>query len=75
MLTVRDHMAIRLAAASYRYAGARESDVRHQLGWSMPVFARHVNVLLDRPAALAAYPVEVKRLRRIRDARRRVRAA
>lgn len=39
------------------------------------VFARHVNVLLDDPEALAAMPREVNRLRRIRDRRRRARAA
>lgn len=75
MLTVRDHMTLQLAAAPYKYAGARETDVREQLGMSMPIYARHLDVLLDDPAALAAYPLDVKRLRRLRDARRRARAA
>lgn len=75
MLTVRDHMTLRIAAATYRYAGARETDVRRELGMSMPIYTRHLDVLLDRPDALAAYPLEVSRLRRLRDARRRTRSA
>lgn len=73
-LPIRDHTTIRLAAATYKYLGARETDIREQLGMSMPIYARHLDVLLDDPAALAAYPLEVKRLRRLRDARRRVRS-
>ena len=75
MLTVRDHMTIRIAASTYKYAGARETDVREQLGMSMPIYARHLDRLLDQPAALAAYPFDVKRLQRLRDLRRRARSA
>lgn len=75
MLSVRDLMALRLAAAPYKYPGARETDVREQLGMSAVIFFRHVDRLLDDPEALAAMPVEVNRLRRIRDRRRRARAA
>lgn len=74
-LSVRDSMTIRLAAAHYRYPGARESDVRDQLGMSLTIYARHLNRLLDDPEALAAYPVEVRRLQRLRDRRRRARVA
>lgn len=72
-LTVRDHMTLQLATATYRYPAARESDAHHQLGMSAPIFWRHVDVLLERPAALSAYPVEVNRLRRLREQRRRAR--
>ena len=74
-LSVRDHMTLRLAAAPYKYPGARESDVLDQLGWSMPIYTRHLNRLLDDPEALAAYPQQVRRLQRMRDRRRRARAA
>ena len=67
-------MTLRLAAAPYKYPGARKTDVLDRLGWSMPIYTRHLNRLLDDPDALAAMPVEVKRLRRLRDARRRARA-
>lgn len=72
-LSVRDHMTLRLAAAHYRYPGARESDAFELLGLSPTLFHRHVNELLDDPEALAALPMEVRRLRRVRDARRRAR--
>lgn len=74
MLTVLDHMTLQLAAAAYKYPGARETDAHDLLGMSPVTFHRHVNELLDDPAALATYPLEVKRLRRLRDARRRARS-
>lgn len=74
-LSDADALALRLAAATYKYPGARETDAFEQLGMSPTLFHRHVDVLLDDPAALAAYPLEVKRLRRLRDARRRTRSA
>lgn len=75
MLTVRDHMALRLASARYKYQGARDTDVLEQLAMTPTIFWRHVNQLLDRPEALAAYPLDVRRLRRLRDQRRRLRAS
>lgn len=75
MLTVRDHMTLRLAAATYKYPAKRESDALELVGMTPATFHRHVNVLIDRPEALAAYPREVRRLQRLRDARRRARAA
>lgn len=75
MLSVRDHMAIQLATRQYKFLGARETDMREQLGWSATVFWQRVNALIERPEALAAYPMEVRRLRRLRDLRRRARAS
>lgn len=72
---VREHMAIQLAAAHYKFAGARETDMRDQLGMSAPRFWQYVNALLERPDVLAAYPREVHRLLRLRDQRRRARAS
>lgn len=74
-ISVRDHMAIRLAAAHYRHPGRRDADVHHELGMSPVLFWRHVNALLDRPNALAAHPLEVRRLIRLRDRRRQARSA
>jgi hypothetical protein len=73
-LSVRDHMTLQLAAALYKYPGARETDAHELVGMSPVIFHRHVNELIDDPGALAAYPLEVKRLRRLRDGRRRARA-
>ena len=74
MLTVRDHTTLRLAAATYRFPGARDTDVLEQLGWTPTIFWAHVNALIDRPAALAEYPLECRRLQRLRDGRRRQRS-
>lgn len=68
-------MAIRLAATPYRFPGARDSDVHEQLGMSPTLFWRHIHQLLERPDVLAAYPLEVRRLMRLRDARRQARSA
>jgi len=68
-------MAIQLATTRYKFPGARETDVREQLGWSPTIFCVRVNALLDYPAALAAYPMDVHRLRRLRVQRRRPRAS
>lgn len=75
MLSVRDHMTLALAAAHYRHAGKREADARELLGYTAVGFWREVNRLLDRDDVLAAYPMEVRRLRRLREARAGVRAA
>ena len=74
MLAVRDHMALRIAATP-GHPDRRITAARHELGMSAAIFTRHVNRLLDSPEALAAMPQEVNRLRRIRDRRRRARAA
>ena len=73
-LTVRDHMTLRLAAAPYRYPARREADALDLLGLRPTPFWAAVDRLLDHPAALAAYPADVHRLRRLRDARRRQRS-
>ncbi|WP_418061801.1 DUF3263 domain-containing protein [Pimelobacter simplex] len=75
MLSVRDHMTLRLASAHYRYPARREADVHELLAMSPTLFWRHVHTLLDSPAALAAYPREVNRLRRLREQRRGARRA
>lgn len=74
-LTVRDHMTLRLAFTPYNHLGARESDALELLGLQPTIYHRQVNVLLERPDALAAYPADVKRLRRLREARRLIRSA
>lgn len=66
-------MTLQLAFAHYRFPAARESDALELVGMSAPVFWRHVDRLLERPETLAAYPADVRRLQRLRDARRRAR--
>jgi hypothetical protein len=59
----------------WRYAGAKEQAIREQFDSSATRYYQDLNNLIDRPAALAADPMLVKRLRRLRSGRQRARAA
>ena len=54
----------------WRYAGAKESAIRELFDLNPPAYYQLLNNLIDRPDALMASPMLVKRLRRIREARR-----
>ena len=54
----------------WRYPGARETAVVERYGWSFTRHLQVVNALIDRPEALAYDPIVVKRLQRLREARR-----
>lgn len=73
-LTDRDHTILQLAAARYRHPAQREADALEQLELRPTAFWAAVHRLLDHPAALAAYPADVRRLQRLREARRRHRS-
>ena len=49
--------------------------IRRRFGWSAARYQQLLNRLIDRPEALAYDPMLVRRLRRLRDARRRRRVA
>lgn len=74
-LTVRDHMTLRFEDQHWKYPGARETAIRDLFGETPTRYAQRLNALLDRPDALAAYPTTVRRLQRLRDARRTLRTA
>ena len=57
------------------FAGAKEQAILDEFGWSTTAYYLRLNALLDRPEALVADPMLVKRLRRLRDSRRRLRSA
>jgi hypothetical protein len=59
----------------WKYAGAKESAVREQFGMSATRYYQVLNVLIDRPEALAADPLLVRRLRRLRAHRQHQRSA
>lgn len=59
----------------WNQASAKEQAIRDELGHSPVRYYQLLNQLLDNPAALAADPTTVKRLRRIRESRARTRAA
>ena len=59
----------------WRYAGAKEQAVKEQFDLSPTRYYQLLNRVIDDEAALAYDPMLVKRLRRLRSARQRQRAA
>jgi hypothetical protein len=75
-MTVRDHMTLLLAGAHYANEGRRVAAMGYaELGYSETRFWARVNRLLDLPEAEREHPEIVRRLRRLREARRGVRVA
>ena len=74
-LSERDSRILAFERQWWRYAGAKEQAVHDQFGMSAHRYYQALNALLDSPAALAADPVLVKRLRRLRAERQRARSA
>jgi len=59
----------------WKYAGAKEQAIRDLFDMSATRYYQVLNALIDRPEALAADPMLVKRLRRLRASRQRARSA
>ncbi|MBF6211202.1 DUF3263 domain-containing protein [Nocardia puris] len=59
----------------WKYAGAKEEAIRELFGMSPTRYYQVLNAVVDRPEALAADPMLVKRLRRLRASRQKARAA
>ena len=74
-LTVREHMVLDFAKIRWRSLGVREATIRDLFGVSATRYFQTLNALLDNPAALAAQPQLVNRLRRLRQARSEARRA
>ncbi|MCB1288644.1 MAG: DUF3263 domain-containing protein [Mycobacterium sp.] len=67
-LTEQQHAILAVERQFWRTAGAKEDAIR-AIGLTVTRYYQLANQLLDNPAALAAEPVTVKRLQRIRSAR------
>jgi hypothetical protein len=74
-LSDRDREILAFERHWWKYAGAKEQAVRDLFDMSATRYYQVLNALLDRPEALAADPMLVKRLRRLRSARQRARSA
>jgi hypothetical protein len=74
-LSSREREMLAFERQWWRYAGAKEQAIREQFGSSATRYYQDLNNLIDRPEALAADPMLVKRLRRLRSGRQRARAA
>ena len=74
-LTRREHEMLTFERQWWRSAGPKETAIRERFGVPPTRYYHVLNALVDRPAALAADPLLVRRLRRLRSARRRGRSA
>src|SRR2546423_4641794 len=74
-LSRKEHEILAFERQWWRYAGAKEQAIREQFGISATRYYQALNNVIDRPEALAADPMLVKRLRRLRSGRPRGRAA
>ncbi|MET9025097.1 DUF3263 domain-containing protein [Nocardia sp. NPDC004168] len=59
----------------WKYAGAKEEAIRELFAMSPTRYYQVLNAVVDRQEALAADPMLVKRLRRLRASRQKARAA
>jgi hypothetical protein len=75
LLSERDRQILAFERQWWKYAGAKEQAIREQFDMSATRYYQLLNLLIDRPEALAHDPMLVKRLRRVRTQRQRQRAA
>ncbi|MEH0982832.1 DUF3263 domain-containing protein [Micromonospora sp. CPCC 205556] len=70
-LTERERSILAFEQQWWKHAGAKEQAIRDTFGLSATRYYQLLNALLDRPAALAAEPLLIGRLRRLRSSRAR----
>ena len=74
-LTRREHDILAFERQWWKYAGAKEQAVKELFDMSATRYYQVLNAIIDTPEALAADPMLVKRLRRMRASRQRARTA
>lgn len=74
-LTAQDRRVLDFERQWWRYAGAKEREIRERFDMTSTRYYQILTALIDSPAALRAEPLLVHRLRRRRDARQQQRAA
>lgn len=74
-LSRREHDILAFERQWWKYAGAKEEAIKELFSLSATRYYQVLNALVDRPEALAADPMLVKRLRRLRASRQKARAA
>ena len=72
-LAPRDRAMLAFERQWWRVAGAKETAIRDRFQLTPTRYYQALNALVDRPEALAADPLLVRRLRRVRAARQRTR--
>ncbi len=73
-LTCREQEMLVFERQWWRRAGAKDTAIRTRFGLPPTRYYQVLNALVDRPEALAADPLVVGRLRRLRAARHRRRS-
>ncbi len=74
-LTRREREILAFERQWWKYAGSKEAAVKELFDISSTRYYQLLGKLVDRPEALAADPMLIKRLRRLRAARQKARAA
>ena len=74
-LSRREHEMLTFERQWWRSAGAKETAIRERFEVTPTRYYQVLNALIDEPSALRHDPMLVKRLRRMRAARQRARAA
>lgn len=74
-LSDRDRDLLDFERGSWQLRGPKERAIRERFGFSAARYQQLLNRLIDRPEALAYDPMLVRRLRRLREQRRRRRVA
>lgn len=74
-LSDRDRQILEFERQWWKYAGAKETAVRDKFDMSSTRYYQVLNALIDRPEAIEADPLLVRRLRRLRAERQRQRSA
>ncbi len=74
-LSDRERALLDLETGWWRHAGDKETAIAEAVGCPVGDYYAELNRLLDRPEAEAAYPLVVRRLRRLRARRRSERSA
>ena len=74
-LTERELAVLAFERQWWKYAGAKEAAIKDLFDMSATRYYQVLNALIDKPEALVADPMLVKRLRRLRSTRQRTRSA
>ena len=74
-LTERERAILELERSWWTEPGPKETAINERLELSVSRYHELLNALIDRPEAEAHDPLVVRRLRRMRDRRRRARSA
>ncbi len=74
-LTDTDLAMLELERSWFTFAATKDEAISERFGMTTTAYYQALNALIDRPDAVAADPLTVRRLVRMRDRRRAERAA